>query len=48
MYIDHIQNQDMNQAKPMVLEMLGVFIVQHSVVLRILALLGYKGTLGAT
>ena len=48
MHIDHIRNQDVSQAKPTVLGTLVVFTIQLGVVLRIPALVAYKGTLGVT
>ena len=48
MYINYIRNQDIKQANPTVLEMLGVITVQLVIVLRIPVLVAYKRTLGVT
>ena len=48
MYINHIRNQDIKQAKPTVLVTLVVFTVQLDIVLRIPVLVAYKRTLGVT
>ena len=44
----YIRNQDIKQANPLVLGMLGVFTVQLGIVLRILMLMACQRTLGVT